>query len=128
MLPRIGFELVDVRDVASLHRLAFENPEAAGQRFLCTNGFRWMADIANQVKRDFPDFAKIPAARCPTSVVKLAAVFIKEIAQFAKDVNQERRADNTPALDLGWKPRSAEEAIRAGAQSLIDHGIATPKK
>ncbi|MBQ75753.1 MAG: hypothetical protein CMQ20_12135 [Gammaproteobacteria bacterium] len=40
LVPNVGYEIVDVRDVATLHRLAFEHPEAAGQRFLCAAGFR----------------------------------------------------------------------------------------
>ncbi len=128
MLPRIGFECVDVRDVASLHRLAYERPEAAGRRFLCTNGFRWLSDIANQIKREFPDYADIPSREMPNWLVRIAAVFMAEVAQFAKDVNQVRSADNSPALAIGWQPRDVDEAIRAGAQSLIEHGIVSPKK
>ena len=32
VLPKLGFEIVDVRDVAALHRLALETPAAAGNR------------------------------------------------------------------------------------------------
>ena len=39
ILPKLGFEIVDVRDVAVLHRLALESPEATGRRFRCANGF-----------------------------------------------------------------------------------------
>jgi dihydroflavonol-4-reductase len=31
MIPNVGFEIVDVRDVAILHRLAFEAPDATGK-------------------------------------------------------------------------------------------------
>lgn len=34
--PRIGFEVVDVRDLVDVHIRAMTAPEAAGQRFLAT--------------------------------------------------------------------------------------------
>ena len=37
-LPRLGFAVVDVRDLAALHVRAMTTPEAAGQRFLATGG------------------------------------------------------------------------------------------
>ncbi|MDJ0667326.1 MAG: hypothetical protein QNJ61_08610 [Desulfobacterales bacterium] len=39
-MPKFGVEIVDVRDVGILHRLACEIPEAAGRRFICSSGFR----------------------------------------------------------------------------------------
>ncbi len=44
-LPRIGLEVVDVRDIADLHIRAMTAPEAAGQRFLGTGEFVWMREI-----------------------------------------------------------------------------------
>lgn len=37
-LLNIGFDYVDVRDVAELHLLAMTCPEAAGERFIATTG------------------------------------------------------------------------------------------
>lgn len=127
LLPRLGLEIVDVRDVATLQRLALEHPEAAGKRLLCANGFRWMSDIAGQVKQEFPAFDDIPSREMPNFMVKVASIFIKEIAQFVDGVGKVKMTDHTPALDLGWQPRDAAEAIRAGAQSLVDLGIVRGK-
>jgi nucleoside-diphosphate-sugar epimerase len=44
-LPRLGFNIVDVRDVADLHIRAMIAPEAAGQRFIATSDFAWLADV-----------------------------------------------------------------------------------
>ena len=46
-LPRFGFNVVDVRDIARLHVLAMTTPEAAGQRFRCQTSWRglWRCSI-----------------------------------------------------------------------------------
>ena len=122
MLPRLGFEVVDVRDVAALHRLAFEAPQAAGNRYLCANGFRWFVDIAKTVKTEYPD-KKVPIGQMPNWVAKLAGVFLKEIQQFVPDLGRVKQVDNSPAKSIGWQPRSADDAIRDGAKSLVELGI-----
>ena len=49
-LPRFGFNVVDVRDIAVLHLLAMTAPSAAGQRFLGSADFYWMKDVAKVLK------------------------------------------------------------------------------
>ncbi|MGH8080870.1 MAG: NAD-dependent epimerase/dehydratase family protein, partial [Lysobacter sp.] len=41
-LPRLGFWIVDVRDLAALHILAMSAPQAAGQRYIASGDFMWM--------------------------------------------------------------------------------------
>lgn len=127
MLPHIGFGCVDVRDVASLHRLAFEDNNAIGKRYLCSNGFRWLRDIADTLRNDFPAFdKKIPHRDMPDFLVKLTALFVKELKPFVADLNKRKDIDTSLAQALGWKPRSPEQAIQAGGQSLIDLNIVKP--
>ncbi len=45
------------------------------------------------------------------------------IAGFIEDVGKVKLIDTTPARNLGWQPRSPEEAASAGAKSLIEFGI-----
>src|SRR4029077_1950912 len=45
-VPRIGWSFVDARDVADLEIRAMENPQAAGRRFIATDEFMWMAEVA----------------------------------------------------------------------------------
>jgi len=54
LLRRFGFEIVDVRDVAGLHRLALENPDAIGQRLIAANGFFWCRKIAALLIDSYP--------------------------------------------------------------------------
>ena len=67
-LPRLGFNIVDARDVADLHIRAMTAPEAAGQRFIAAGTYAWMADMAALLKAEMgPDGARVPTLRFPTS-------------------------------------------------------------
>lgn len=123
MAPKLGFEIVDVRDVAALHRLAFEAPDAPGQRFLCGAGFRWFIDVANVLKKEFPNHRGIPTREMPNFLSRVFALFVKEVAGFLDDLEVIKKLDCTPARAIGWQPRSPEEAIIAGGRSLLDLGI-----
>ena len=50
-LPRFGFNVVDVRDIAQLQLLAMTTPSAVGERFIGSCDFYSMADIAKSSNR-----------------------------------------------------------------------------
>jgi dihydroflavonol-4-reductase len=122
LLPRFGFEIVDVRDVAGLHRLALENPDAIGQRLIAANGFLWFRDIAALLIDAYPD-RRIPDREMPNWLTRLTSLFIGELGTILKDLDVAAQLDNSPAKNLGWQPRTPQEAILSGAKSLIDLGI-----
>ena len=68
-LPRLGFSIVDVRDLADLHIRAMTRREAAGQRFIAAGDFMWMEEIAatltSQARRAAPRRCRL--ADCRTS-------------------------------------------------------------
>src|SRR5215210_4376540 len=45
-MPRLGFNFVDVRDVADLQLRAMASPDAGGERFIAVTEFLWMAEVA----------------------------------------------------------------------------------
>lgn len=49
------FAWVDVRDVGEAHRLAYEKPEAAGERYFITNGNFTYQQICDIIRKDFPE-------------------------------------------------------------------------
>jgi dihydroflavonol-4-reductase len=123
MLPNMGFGIVDVRDVAHLHRIGFEHPDAAGQRLLCSNGFRWFTAISAHLRSEFPTYAKkLPSKQLPNFVIRILALFDPVMAFTVKSLGKQVEYDCSPAKALGWNPRSPEDAVTAGAQSLIDTG------
>jgi dihydroflavonol-4-reductase len=75
-LPRFGFNVVDVRDVAALQLLAMTTPSAAGQRFIGSCDFYWMADIAKILKQGLGDKARrVPSISVPDFLVRVIAIF-----------------------------------------------------
>jgi len=123
-LPRLGFNVVDVRDVADLQLRAMTDPAAAGQRFIAASNFEWMADMADILRAHLGAAgAKVPTRKMPDFVVRLAALFDRDLASVTSGLS--RRSDFTSAKArdlLGWRPRPAEETILDCARSLIAHG------
>src|ERR1700722_1143998 len=56
-IPRLGFNIVDARDVADLHIRAMTAPEAAGQRFIAAGNFQWMSELATLLRARLGDAA-----------------------------------------------------------------------
>jgi dihydroflavonol-4-reductase len=124
LIPKLGFSIVDVRDVASLQRIALESPASIGQRLLCSSEFRWFIDISKELIEQFPAYKrKLPTHSLPNFVVKLLAPFDPIIAFIIDSLEKRVEFDCSPATALGWAPRSSREAISAGAISLIDLGL-----
>jgi nucleoside-diphosphate-sugar epimerase len=125
LVPKLGFEIVDVRDVAVLHRLAYESPETVGRRFLCSSGFRWLKEMSTFLRENFPEYRKkIPVREMPNFLLKIISIFDRSVARFVSDLEIKKEVNVSPAHKvLGWQPRSPEESIEAGARSLIDLGI-----
>jgi dihydroflavonol-4-reductase len=75
-VPNIGFNISEVRDLVDLHIRAMEKPDAANQRFIGMSDFLWLAEIAETLKKSFPDRArKISTRRLPDFAIRLAALF-----------------------------------------------------
>lgn len=123
--PRTGFVIVDVRDVAAAHVLAMTNPAAAGERFLVGDRFIWFREAAEIITREFPAYAsKVPSKDIPGWLLHLIALINPPAKQLIPELNRERHISSEKAKRLlGWKPRTSEEGVIAGARSLIEFGV-----
>lgn len=124
--PKIGFSIVDVRDVADLHIRAMRDPAAAGQRFLATNEqFCWMSDVAKILKARMGDAARrVPTRTLPNWLVRIVARFDPVVGQIIPELGRVRPATGEKACRmLGWTRHSTEDAIVATADSLIALGL-----
>lgn len=125
-LPKIGFALVDVRDVADLHIRALFHPKAAGERFIAAADFKWFSEVADTLRSAYPEFDKaIPKRNLPSWLVRIVSRFDPAIKTIVKDLDNKRVVSNDKAkTTLGWQPRSSDEAILATAKSVLEQGIA----
>jgi nucleoside-diphosphate-sugar epimerase len=126
-LPDLGFNLVDVRDVADLHIRALTAPDISGERFMAVapHGFLKLAQIGAVIRERLPDHArKVPTRKMPSWAMRIIALFDPVIRQFTAELGKVRHAEPTHAVKvLGWAPRPAEDSIVDTALSLIEHGI-----
>ncbi len=121
-LPRVSFGIVDVRDVADMHRRAMTDPGAAGERFLAVAGeFMSVAEIAAVLRERMGDDAKkVPTRMLPNWLVRLVSRFDSSVKQIVPELGKVKQASNAKAKQtLGWSPRSNEDAIVATAESLL---------
>ncbi|ALL12690.1 SDR family oxidoreductase [Caulobacter henricii] len=124
-LPRFGWPLVDVRDIADLHVRALAAPHAAGRRYIGAGDFSWMAEIAEVLRRDLPGAgARVPKMKLADGLVRLTAIFDPVIRERLFELGKQRPVSAQRAKDeLGWKPRSNREMILDTARSLIAEGL-----
>lgn len=105
-IPRLGFDMIDVRSVAEMHILAMENPEAANERFICSGGFLSFKEVADILREQYPN-KKIPRAVLPDFAVRLFAFIDKTLQPILIDLGVERKVDHSKAKKmLNWEPNS----------------------
>ena len=126
LCPRIGFGVVDVRDVADMHLRAMTNPAANGERFLAVAGPSVsLLDVATMLKTHLGTIARrVPTREVPDQVVRFFALFVSDLKAIAPELGSKKNVSNAKAKRiLGWSPRSNEEAIIATGESLAQLGL-----
>jgi dihydroflavonol-4-reductase len=121
LLPRLWFGIVDVRDVADLHRRALLEPAARGERFLAVAGESLsLKDIARNLKTQLgAAAARVSTREAPDWLLRLTALAVPAVRQILPELGKIKQASAAKARRLlGWQPRSNEEAILATAESL----------
>ena len=119
-LPRFGYPIVDVRDLADLEVRAMTAPQAAGQRYIGSGPFIPLSEIANVLKERLGDKAKkVPTRKLPDWVVRLVGLFDGEVRGQLFELGKVRRPSSAKAeKDLGWSSRPLEDTIVDTATSL----------
>lgn len=124
-LPRLGFPIVDVRDLADLHIRALTAPNVHDERFLGSGEFLWMTDIAEILRYRLGARArKVPTRGLPDFLLKLSALFDPTVRMVVPELGRRRQCDASHAEKvLGWKTRAAAESIVDCAESLLTAGL-----
>ena len=129
--PHLLFGIVDVRDVADLHLRAMTDPAARGQRFLSVAGdFKSIQDMARMLKARLGEAARrVPTRALPDWLVRLVSLFDRSVSLITPELSVFKNATGEKAERLlGWRPRSAEDAIVATAESLLRLGLLKESK
>ena len=123
--PRIGFSVVDVRDVADLQIRAMTAPEAGGQRYIAVARFQWMAEVAAVLRQRLgPEAAKVPKRQIPDFAVRAMGIFDPSVRSVAKQLGQRVEMSSEKArTELGWEPRPVEDTIADCARSLVGERV-----
>lgn len=121
-IPRLGWAVVDVRDVAVAHRLAMELPRAAGQRYICAGPHVWMRDMARLLAPRY----RIPTRPVPYWLLWTIARFDADIRSVLRSVGRQETVSAGKAMrELDWTMRPLRETILDTAASLIAYHLVT---
>lgn len=120
-IPHIGFNMIDVRDVAAIHVIAMAAPEAAGERFIAAGEFMWMNDVAAILRDKLGDkAAKVPTKSMPSFAVRLLALFSARLRSIVPNLDRSLSFSSEKAHRLlGFTPRPAVETVVDCAESLL---------
>jgi len=123
--PRLGFPLVDVRDIADLHVRAMTAPGLNGERFLGAGDFYWMTDVAAVLKEGLGEAArKVPTGTLPDWLVRIIAMLDPVTGSVTFELGRARPVSSAHARDrLAWTQRPAAESILDCARSLMAERI-----
>ena len=123
-VPRIGFSIVDVGDIAEMHLRAAQRPETAGERIVGATRGVWFPDMARVIKDAHPD-RKIVTREAPKLLLRLLAIFDKQLASVVPSIGRLDELDNAKARTLlEMEFVAPEESIRSSAAYLIDNDLA----
>jgi nucleoside-diphosphate-sugar epimerase len=112
-IPATGVHLwVDVRDVAEAHIAAFEKEEAANKRFFIVAGLFSNKEIAQIIKKEFPQYKDLPSESTPGGDYPEGGA--KAIFKY----NNKRSIEI-----LGLKYRSLEQSIIDSIKSFQEVGL-----
>lgn len=129
--PRVGFGVVDVRDLADAHFAAAFTPSAKGRHIISGHDTDFV-EMASTLLEDFGDKYPIPRKAMPKWLVWLVAPMVdKTITRkwVAKNVNLPWKGDNRKGKqELGVSYRPMKESMVEFFQQAIESGLVPPPK
>lgn len=123
-VPRVGYAVADVRDIAAMHVRALDRPEAIGKRILGASEFLWFADMAKALKEAFPQ-KKIATRVAPDLLMRIIGLFDGSVGTILPELGQRAEVDNRRAREiLGMDFIPARRSVVDAARFLVDRGLA----
>lgn len=118
MIPDLALGMIDVRDVAHLHVNALTAKGAAGKRFIAASAEPIeIATMANILKN--AGYTKVPSRKAPTIVLKILALFDREIMGMLPMLGKKASLDNRATFEvLHWQPTPMETSFKDMAAAI----------
>ena len=127
--PQIKINVVDVREVAAAHVEALERPEASG-RYILNKEALWLQQMGQILAPQFPDHP-VPTGKLPNFILYAAGLFDQRLSWsfLRRTLGREVTFDGERVTrELGVEYRPMEQTLVDTCRSLIDLGVAPPKK
>ena len=119
VVPDFRLPVTDLADVSAAHVAALRRPESAGRRFIVSDRFMSMPEMARLLKAAYPD-RRIATRIAPRLLLRLLSLFDAEIRLILPWLDWHANLDNRAVRqDLGVTITPAEESIRAAAAFLV---------
>ncbi|GHJ36705.1 aldehyde reductase [Streptomyces sp. TS71-3] len=125
VVPKIGWDVVDVRDLARLHRLAMETPSAAGNRYIAVGRFMWAQEMASVLAGRYRSHGyRIGTGAMPYWLMWVISRFDPSGRLALTFWGREDRSSAAKAeKELGWTSRPPSDAVLDTAASMIELGV-----
>ncbi|EJN02129.1 aldehyde reductase [Phyllobacterium sp. YR531] len=120
VIPKLGFWIVDVRDLADIHVRAMISKDAAGERFIAAGNFMWMDEIAGVLRSGLGiKGKKVPTRQLPEFLVKILLPFLPNLKPLAPLIGHKFLLTTQKVRKvLGFNPRPHRDTIIDCANSL----------
>lgn len=121
LLPRLAFNIVDVRDLAAIHVDALEKPAVYGERFILMGDALWFGDVARILRdRLGQRAAKVPTLRLPDWAARCVALFSPRMRELMPLLGRTQKFSSEKAKRmLGFTPRPAADTVTDCAVSML---------
>lgn len=123
VVPKIGFPIVDVRDLASIQVGCLQRNSTFGKRYIAGDEFLWYYQIAEILKTEFPQRG-IKTSPAPSFLIRLKSLLDPRLRSITPvlDKRVEVCADRA-RLEFGINFRPAIESIISSGHFLINNNL-----
>jgi dihydroflavonol-4-reductase len=100
---------------------ALTDPAGGGERFIATDRFLWLYEVAAILRERLGEAAKkVPTRVAPNLLIRAMALFDSSVRPVVSDLGKRSWYSSEKArTNLGWTTRPVEDSIADCARSLV---------
>mmetsp|Transcript_3639 Transcript_3639/g.11402 ORF Transcript_3639/g.11402 Transcript_3639/m.11402 type:complete len:365 (+) Transcript_3639:75-1169(+) len=128
VIPKIGINMCDVRDVAEAHVKALQSGKPGG-RYLVDSGTTMMTAVATELRKKLGHLHNVKTTPAPWFLMKVVSLWDAEVGAVMPRWNKVEHYDSAETIELLGRPlRSTTDCVLSMAASLSDFGMVTRKR